>query len=427
MATNHILVPKFTDDLLIAKFQRIQEEVKASHFTANSNGSFIQVDIRTMKPQELIDKIAKSKSYVLQTASFSNHGVSFSFHRNPSDRASPAFDRFEISGQNQNSDSAIFLLKAGEAINKQFGIGKLGAKIVDSASDPATDYAAASQAALERMQETALKLSEDLVSSRKELDAVFNEKQRSSDEYYSQKLAALDEEHRKKLEEISQARQDLEKTRAELDDRNNTHVRREIRAKLKEQIHSKYMPRVVTEHTERLRRPIHIVCVLGLIVPGYASYFFGEELYTIATTKLDLWSMSGIFLVVRQIGLTFGFLALLAYYLRWMNRWFDISANADLELRRFDLDIDRASWVVETGLEWRKAEGGVIPTLLLSGLTRNLFAARNKEGRDELHPADYLSKAILGNAKGLKLSLPGMDVELDAKQIGKDARRLTAE
>jgi len=44
------------------------------------------------------------------------------------------------------------------------------------------------------------------------------------------------------------------------------------------------------------------------------------------------------------------------YYVRWMNRWFEQHAAAEFWLKQFQLDIDRASWVVETALEWRKEQ-----------------------------------------------------------------------
>jgi hypothetical protein len=64
-----------------------------------------------------------------------------------------------------------------------------------------------------------------------------------------------------------------------------------------------------------------------------------------------------------------------------------------------------------------------MPQTIIENISKNLFSGPGPDVREELHPADYLSKAILGNAKGLRLSLPGAEVEVDAKKIRKDANR----
>lgn len=56
-------------------------------------------------------------------------------------------------------------------------------------------------------------------------------------------------------------------------------------------------------------------------------------------------------------------------------------------MKRLDLDIDRASWLVEMVMEWKEQKGTEIPEELLTRLSRNLFI---EDGPKEecLHPAE---------------------------------------
>lgn len=83
-----------------------------------------------------------------------------------------------------------------------------------------------------------------------------------------------------------------------------------------------------------------------------------------------------------------------------MNRWFEKYAKIEFFLKQLQLDFERASWVVETSLEWRKElDGSVLPEVLLNSLTKNLFSDTS-HGEEEqlLHPTDQVLSALLGNA-----------------------------
>ena len=101
-----------------------------------------------------------------------------------------------------------------------------------------------------------------------------------------------------------------------------------------------------------------------------------------------------------------------------MNRWFDRHADAKFQLRKLSLDVDRASWVIESALEWRSGTNSVLPKILLESITRNLFNNGNTQ-QEDLHPADYLASAILGSAKNIKLGLPGTELEISGPALKK--------
>lgn len=120
---------------------------------------------------------------------------------------------------------------------------------------------------------------------------------------------------------------------------------------------------------------------------------------------------------IKPVGLTIALLGLIAWYLRWMNRWFERYADAEFYLKQFELDIDRANWVVETALEWKERQERAIPDPLLESISRNLFSKSERDEDADMHPADYLASAILGRASGVNLKVPGGELTLDNKGI----------
>jgi len=104
------------------------------------------------------------------------------------------------------------------------------------------------------------------------------------------------------------------------------------------------------------------------------------------------------------------------YYVRWLNRWFEQHSAAEFWLKQFQLDFDRASWVVESALEWRRDQKTEIPVPLLDGITRNLFLDRDHAG-EKSTAADDLASALVGNASQVKLRVGENEISLDRKGL----------
>jgi hypothetical protein len=194
----------------------------------------------------------------------------------------------------------------------------------------------------------------------------------------------------------------------ELDDRTNMHARRGIREDIKRRLQSYAAEFSLTGNTQKMRRPIHVTVLLSLAtflaLIAYFSWQFGQQPANFVP-------------LAKSALLTVAALGILAWYLRWLNRWFEQHADAELNLKQFELDVDRASWVVETAMEWRTSQHGSIPSYLLESISRNLFARRERERDDEMHPADYLASAIFGKASHAKISIGGNELELDRRGI----------
>ncbi|MGR9116514.1 MAG: hypothetical protein ACU85E_12170 [Gammaproteobacteria bacterium] len=124
-------------------------------------------------------------------------------------------------------------------------------------------------------------------------------------------------------------------------------------------------------------------------------------------------------LAARQLLFTFGAVGSLIYFIRWLNRWLEQHAQAEFQLRQFQLDIERASWIVETTLEWNDAKGTTIPDKLLESLSRNLFKDTSQQPEQAVHPTDQLASALLGSASSIKLKAGDSEINIDPKKLNK--------
>ncbi len=94
--------------------------------------------------------------------------------------------------------------------------------------------------------------------------------------------------------------------------------------------------------------------------------------------------------------------------------------------KQMELDINRASWVVEMALEWKTEKGEEIPSELLEPLSRNLFQyAGTSVDRNE--PPTDLASMILGAAYSAKIQTPSGELHFDKKSLRKAAKQSEGE
>ena len=130
----------------------------------------------------------------------------------------------------------------------------------------------------------------------------------------------------------------------------------------------------------------------------------GVSLVTLGNERIALW--------IRLSLVSLGLVASLVYYIRWQNQWAQQFATTELSLQQFHIDVNRANWVIETCLEWRKETESAIPATLIESMTRGLFAGR-EASTQVLHPADELASALMGSASKLSLDVGGNKLEID--------------
>lgn len=277
---------------------------------------------------------------------------------------------------------------------------------------------ALNQSSLDRLENLNIDLIEKGQEFLKAIDDKVVEKIGVLEEDFSKKESALKEEFSKKEQELQKKEEALTARAKEIDDRDNTHVRRQLRQDLIQEIKDRSEKFNLTKGTVKLRWPVHGACCILIALLGGGAIAYATVLFELLVdSPIDITAVT--IVSIKQLGLTLGAAATAFFYIRWLNRWFEQHAQAEFQLKQFQLDIDRASWVVETALEWRKSGEGSLPNELLESMSRNLFVTDDYKVEQLKHPADELASALLGTASKVRLKAGDSELELDGKRLSK--------
>jgi hypothetical protein len=400
-------IPKHADAVIFGVMQDIQKIISGNDVTIRILGTHHDFGLNQTGYSELVDKITNSEGMILERSTTHAPETQIEFQRG-ADR-----DTFKIDFRLSDAATANKASAVSELLTKRlFARNDKGNPILSGhLTSPMAEQIIHSTVA--QVEEVLKKVSIGLLETNRKLHEETDSQRKKLDEDYLAKRVSLDEAAERDRASLESERQLLRVREKELDDRNNTHVRRALLGDIKNTIKNRGTKFELTEETRGLRKPIHWACSIGLAVLLAAATYTGYRLTLLPNDAS--WTVLAI-VVGKQLGLTVAFIALLAFYIRWMNRWFDKHAEAEFALKQFDLDIDRAAWLVETGLEWKKNGGVEIPPELLSGLSRNLFASQSNS-HEELHPGDFIASTLLGNASAMELQFPGGKVGYQGKGV----------
>lgn len=266
----------------------------------------------------------------------------------------------------------------------------------------------------------ATSMAEEIGRTRRQLEEEFATRRDQIEKVGAAAREKFESDMAKGHRELQAREEELKKHIASIDDRDSRHVRRQIRSDIKAALAQRSERFELTRGTRRLRLPVQTFCMLLLTMFGVGltfysvegvAHIFRSETRTGGSTS-DPWAIA---LRLAIFGAAFGSTSI--FYIRWNNRWFEQHASEEFQLKRLELDLDRASWVVEMAMEWKGEKGSDIPAHLLDRLTANLFSPTKVE-QDHLHPADQLASALLGSASEATLKLPGgSELKMDRKGI----------
>ncbi len=267
-------------------------------------------------------------------------------------------------------------------------------------------------------------LNENLVQStheyRLQLDSEFNDKAEKLESNAEELRRRLEAEYQEKELQLQLEIDALDKKRKALDDSSNTHARREIRRDILKEIKLRQTKFSLTEGTNKLRKPIAIAMIALISIFVVLGAVSVKEFYdALQANELNVILITGI----KQSIYTVGAIGSIIFMIRWMNRWFELHSQSEFELKRFELDMERASWLVETSLEWKDAKGTAIPPELLGSLSNNLFVNDNEKLDPLQHPVDQLASALIGSASAVKLRAGDSSIEIDPKKLAKSKPR----
>lgn len=293
--------------------------------------------------------------------------------------------------------------------------------------DPATDVKAFG-IALTQMSEVSSNLIASLADARKEQEAHLTKALLKIEDRKAEVEAQL-EDQRKEVE------LENEKRKVALDERENNlenararDARRKLRNNITADVKEKLNGKLGDKETSQLNKlVIALAVIVTILCLGLAWHSFNQFSSIERTTdgliiERDYWY--NIAILIRG---TLSFITGIAFSY-WLLNHLRSRAEQTLarrnKLERFSLDIDRASWIIETVMEFKEDEEGVtnVPKSWLDGATSGLFSESNLI--NETSETDALSSLsdLLASGASLSLGNGGAQLKLDPKAAKKIAK-----
>lgn len=284
------------------------------------------------------------------------------------------------------------------------------------------------QIVLNELESVASKIIVDTEEHRKNLDREHIENERRRQEHFDAAAAEsrksidderlrLEAEHAKRNGALEDREAGLNDLKKQLDDRNNTHVRREIRSSLLALAKERLDNFTISGTTRKHHLALNLTSVVGLLALAGTSFYFGSQVSIDPNTKE--YPPEAIALIIKSASYAAAAIALGSWYLGWLNRWLQKIADSEFKLQQFRLDIERASWLAETVLEWKSTSQEPFPELLAARLSSGLFQSQGSEADGPRTPASHLAEALLGSASSTKLKFGENELNFDRKGIQK--------
>lgn len=448
--SERIKIPRSGDKLLAKVFREIGEKYSVPTAAVSALG-FAQLGAVNLSSHDgdwgaLLDH----NSTLIETMSFSVAGLHIAYYRGGNysqEHKSAIYDELVVTHHQQVSSSVHDRLEVIALLSKKLKAFE-PSRAISGLTEEQSQLLAIHQSTLERLEV----LNEELISKsaefRQGLEKQYAKKSEENEELFRQRQSALQADIAEKLEDVERRKADVEAILKKIDDRNNTHVRREIRDRMLDDVRSRISKFGVSDSTASKRRPVELG-ILSMVLAFTALLIWtGFEIHTIngqAFRQLEsLRNISSIasdpaklralgisaetiakasvadvdrtaiyLLWARFAAFSFGLFGSILYYIKWQNRWAEQHSSAEFQLQQFYVDVNRANWVIESCLEWRKETASAIPRELLQSITNGLFAKPDADNERILHPADELASALVGSASKLKLNLNGNEVEFN--------------
>jgi hypothetical protein len=238
-------------------------------------------------------------------------------------------------------------------------------------------------------------------------DESLRKQQGDLDQRFQQRQDKLQAEVDAEKAKLAKAQEELAAKAKAFDDRESRHVRRQLLTQI-EQVIEKRKALRLSDDTCRKRWPVHVVCVAGMAL--FAGLAVAGRLGVTAGT----WEWPQL---LGMIGGGLAFASTFIYYVRFNQVWLDQHANAEMETMKFEADTLRASWLTELVFEWQQSagkEGAAFPEQLVTGFSRDLFAAR-PGAKSAKHPLDDVMRS-LGALSRVKVGKGMLELETSAHE-----------
>lgn len=275
------------------------------------------------------------------------------------------------------------------------------------------------EAQLTRLDSHVEGIVQDLRNRQAELELEYAGKRRKLEEDAELKLTS---ERRKLDTETSDLRENMEREIAErtgklserllavearekaADDSDNRAARRKLREKMLQILSDRSEKFGLTPATRMKRIPV-------IVTASIAAIFFATILGLTVYSQYGNTDAVNPASIVTEITAALGFASALVFLLRFTQQWAKRHADEEFYLKRLELDLERASWLVEMSLEYAAERETPIPAEMFERLSRGLFGVETSP--DVRHPLETL----LGAASEAHIQLPNANLRVNRRGL----------
>lgn len=430
----YLKIPQLNDRTVMSKFSELISKFGA-HYTSASLATVSEIAQRAEKDSsgkylDPWDTVYELNGSLIQAYHVRAKAITIVYYRRGRDRSSPIYDEIGIlynpsigMDVNEGLEVVAWVERAFKAFDPKRSI----------TSEPHnSELAALHESTLTRLEGVAQKVIEDTAVAYSKLEHEYLGKREHLENQFDTIKAELESEHKDRMAGFESKEAELAARKASIDDRDNTHARRATRNAMLQDVKERILNFGVSSNTSHKRKNVAsgLFVLLGVLLLLLVwSMVEANQLHELraltlrastgasavasAVASTAVWDKTDLYFVWARISLlTVGVLFSILYYIKWENRWADQHASAEFQLQQFYVDVNRANWVVESGLEWHKETGSTIPDTIMQSLTTNLFKHQD-EAPQPLHPADELASALLGSASKLRLKAGDSELEFD--------------
>jgi hypothetical protein len=169
------------------------------------------------------------------------------------------------------------------------------------------------------------------------------------------------------------------------DDSDNRAARRKLREKMLSILTERGKEFTLTPETQAKRKPV-------IWTAGIIAAFFGILLAFVIFQPLSDGELQLETKIAAEITAALGLTGAIIFLLKFTQQWAKRHADEEFYLKRLELDLERASWLVEMSMEYEAERGHPIPTEMFERLSRGLFGGTDSSP-DVRHPLETLLDA----------------------------------
>lgn len=436
MADYYVDVPTINDRDVFRFFREVAQILGAPHFSLTPRGGQ-SIEIRTDQ-EDAETYLSSSTLYSVYAARTTITGFLVSLAREHSGNKELHFDKLRLHrADNHTAVSDDTLFKINQLISDTFYPSTISSSALFSNPALFESLIKSHQELLVRLESSATRITESMVAARLRLEEEFSQRQSALEESFQKRQiqsdAILDEA---KLS-LTKREEELEQRQKELDDRDHIHARRQLREQITSGIAARLEGAIIPARTSTVGFVVFMLAISGSIALGAISFLSFQEFASIlqaaakATGPIkhesdyvalaQAQSPAVWFLLARGFLASLGAIAFLIYAISWLKNIYNDRLRAHRELERYSIDLNRASWAVETIME-AKSSGGTIPDILVAGVSRNLFDSSTEKSQGN-STGDALGSLLRASARA-KIGPSGAEFEMNGRGAKKLADRL---